>query len=114
MCWSWRLFRFDAAPRTMPAERTAVVDEETGLIDAFIESYVSWREQCAEVQSAYDRWISGRDESGLAFSIYNAELDLEERAARAYRDSTERLALATPSVAPSETNPTPRYIARSV
>jgi hypothetical protein len=114
MCWLWRLFGSDAAARTTPAERTAVVDEQTRLVDAFIESYVSWREQCAEVQSAYDRWISGRDESGLAFSIYNAELDLEERAARAYRGSTERLAVATPPMAPSETNPTPRYTARSV
>jgi hypothetical protein len=102
MCWLTRLFRSKAARRTACAQRAAVADNRTRLVDAFIESYVSWREQCAEVQSAYDRWISGCDDGGLAFSIYNAELDLEEHAALACRDSTERLAVVSPPAAPSQ------------
>jgi hypothetical protein len=84
-------------------KRSADGDEHTRLVDAFIESYVFWREQCVDVQSAYDRWISGREEGGVAFAMYHAELEFEERAARAYRDSAERLALATRPLAPSET-----------
>lgn len=83
-------------------KRGAGGDEHTRLVDAFIESYVFWREQCAEVQSAYDRWISRHEGGGVAFAIYCAELEFEERAARAYRDCAERLALATRPMAPSQ------------
>lgn len=51
------------------------------------------RTMCA--QRAYDRWIAARDKREPAFSMYYAELDSEERAARAYRDSAKRLAAAT-------------------
>jgi hypothetical protein len=37
----------------------------------------------------------GSEHSDLAFAIYDAELEFEERAAHAYRESVERLALAT-------------------
>lgn len=70
--------------------------ERKRLLDALIDSHDSWQKQCAAVQSAYDRWLAGRDESGVAFAIYRAELEFEEQAARAYRDSAKRLALATP------------------
>lgn len=69
--------------------------ERKRLLDALVGSHDSWRKQCAAVQSAYDRWLAGRDESGVAFAIYRAELEFEEQAARAYRDSAKRLALAT-------------------
>jgi hypothetical protein len=90
-----RLLRSRPARRTTCAQRPRVAEEETRLVDAFIETYVVWREQCVEVQRAYDRWIAGRDKREPAFSMYHAELDAEERAARAYRDSAERLAAAT-------------------
>jgi hypothetical protein len=56
------------------------------LVDALIEHYVSWREECAAVASSYENW--GRAESGdreLAFSAYVAALDREELAAATYR-----------------------------
>jgi hypothetical protein len=102
MRWMRRLSGSKATRRAMCAQWTTVTDEQVRLADAFVESYVAWREQCAEVQCAYERWVASRDDSGLAYSIYNAELDLEERAARAYRDATERLAVATRPVTPSE------------
>jgi hypothetical protein len=71
------------------------LDEQVRLTDAFIERYVYWREQCAEVESAYERWRSGREDADLAFAIYCVELEFEERAAGLYRESAERLALAT-------------------
>jgi hypothetical protein len=70
-------------------------DEQNQLIDKFIESYIWWREQCAAVRSSYERWSLGSEHSDLAFAIYDAELEFEERAAHAYRESVERLALAT-------------------
>jgi hypothetical protein len=56
------------------------------LVDALIEHYVSWREECATVASSYENW--NRAESGdraLAFSAYVAALDREELAAASYR-----------------------------
>ncbi len=61
-------------------------------IDEFLDSYVTWRQRCADVANAYDNWrrspAVGRD---FAFSAYNRALDREERAARTHRDCTERL-----------------------
>lgn len=94
MSWMWAFSPAAAAPGTPAAQRTSGPDHESRLADDFVESYVSWREQCAEVQSAYERWTSDRDDSGLAHAIYLAELEFEEDAARAYRDSVERLAEA--------------------
>ena len=56
------------------------------LVDALIEHYVGWREECAAVASSYENW--SRAESGdraLAFSAYVAALDREELAAASYR-----------------------------
>ena len=94
MSWMWAFSPAAAAPGAPAAQRTPGPDHESRLADAFVESYVSWREQCAEVESAYERWTSGRDESGVDYAIYLAELEFEEDAAQAYRDSVERLALA--------------------
>jgi hypothetical protein len=63
------------------------------LVDALIEHYVSWREECATVESSYRNW--SRAESGdrtLAFSAYLAALDREELAARSYRRVIAELA----------------------
>lgn len=63
------------------------------LVDALIEHYVSWREECAAVQSSYQNW--SRAESGdrtLAFSAYVAALDREELAAKSYRRVIAELA----------------------
>jgi hypothetical protein len=83
-------------PRRVGAQPVAD-DEQNRPVVPVIESYLSWCEQCAAVQSAYERWSSGREERGLAFAIYRAELEFEEHAARAYRQSAERLT-TTPRV----------------
>ena len=58
------------------------------LDDKFLESYVSWREEAATVQTAYDQWQTGE---ALAFAAYHAALDREERAAKALCKSAERI-----------------------
>jgi hypothetical protein len=61
-------------------------------IDALLELYVSWREQCNAVRQAYQSWIdSDRGEHGLAYAGYVAALDREEYAARAYAHQIERV-----------------------
>jgi hypothetical protein len=77
-----------------PAAARLVADEQSPLVDGYIAAYVAWREQTAEVQSAYKRWASGHVDSRAAFVLYRAELKLEEHAAQAYQEFTERLALA--------------------
>jgi hypothetical protein len=61
------------------------------LGDEFLESYVSWREEAATVQMAYDRWQAGE---ALAFAAYRAALDREEQGAKALRESAKRISAA--------------------
>jgi hypothetical protein len=60
-------------------------------IDALLELYVCWREECYAVRYAYQRWSEAdRGQRRLAYAGYIAALDREEHAARAYADQTER------------------------
>ncbi|HEU4979161.1 MAG TPA: hypothetical protein VFT42_09730 [Solirubrobacteraceae bacterium] len=55
------------------------------LIDTYIESYVDWRERCADVRRAYQGWtLSEPRDCGWAFRVYRAALEREERAALAH------------------------------
>ena len=50
-----------------------------------IERYVDWREACAEVTRAYERWSNApARERVVAFAEYCAALDHEEWAAALY------------------------------
>jgi hypothetical protein len=62
-------------------------------VDAFVESYVAWREECAAVETAYLQWThSERLGRELAFVAYRAALDGEEKAAGVYGLVAARLA----------------------
>ena len=55
------------------------------LVDDFILSWVSWREACEDVRSAYECWQRCKTaQRGLAFASYRAALDREDQAARVY------------------------------
>lgn len=61
-------------------------------IDALIDSYVEWREECDTVEAAYERWgESERSLRGLAYAAYRAALDREEKAAAFHRLAATRL-----------------------
>ena len=75
-----RVCREDSGGRTR--------DLACGMCDQFLESYVSWREEAATVQTAYDQWQAGE---ALAFAAYRAALDREEQAAKALCQSAERI-----------------------
>jgi hypothetical protein len=54
-------------------------------VDVLLMDYVSWREACAAVWSAYRRWTdAGQARRGAAYVEYAAALDREELAARVY------------------------------
>jgi hypothetical protein len=60
--------------------------------DGVIDGYVDWREACAHIEVAYERWCrSERSDRHLAFAVYVAALDQEEHAARVYEQSIDRV-----------------------
>ena len=62
------------------------------IIDDFLETYVSWREQCERVRSAYAEWIRADSSArAYAFAVYGAALDQEESAANCHGESSERV-----------------------
>ena len=63
--------------------------------DAFVESYVGWREECLAVARTYEWWAgSERGRRALAYAAYRAALDREEKAADVYRLASTRLLAA--------------------
>lgn len=57
------------------------------LVDEATDAYVDWREECAGVWDAYERWARApKIDAAGAFSAYRAALDREECASHAYAD----------------------------
>jgi hypothetical protein len=55
------------------------------MIDALIDLYCDWREECTEVRAAYERLSNTpRSDRPLAYAAYAAALDREGSAAGAY------------------------------
>jgi hypothetical protein len=68
-------------------------DVPAWLMREYLDSYVAWRDEAAEVRSAYDGWAAGHDRDGAtAFVVYRAALDREEQAAGVLRGWAERIA----------------------
>jgi hypothetical protein len=58
-------------------------DERSALVYASLESYLSWREACENVWSAYRGRLGCQPQQRpLGFAAYQSALDREERAAR--------------------------------
>jgi hypothetical protein len=59
------------------------------LVDALMEAYVDWREECLALRYAYERWSNVTlDERNVAFAAYRAALDREEQASSVYAERT--------------------------
>lgn len=83
-----------SAPRR-PARRSFAWRDPR--IDALVDSYVEWREECARVETTYQRWTkSERSGRELAFVAYRAALDREEKAASVYELVAARLVRMRP------------------
>jgi len=62
------------------------------LVDATIDRYLNWREESADVDLAYRRWVNGAHaDRGLHYAAYVEALDREEHAAREYRAFVEQI-----------------------
>jgi hypothetical protein len=60
--------------------------------DSLLDGYVAWREACADVSTAYERWTrSVPCDRSLAFATYQAALDREEQASLVYERRVERV-----------------------
>jgi hypothetical protein len=92
MAWIW-------SPEGLLAERRVSAELDAAPVeaggepdDARLECYLAWLAQAAATRSAYERWALSGEEPERAFAIYLAELDFEDEAAHAYRESVERVA----------------------
>ncbi|MGO9788724.1 MAG: hypothetical protein ACLP8S_04090 [Solirubrobacteraceae bacterium] len=64
-------------------------------VDELMEDYVTWREACAAVDTAYESWKGAERQSReIAFGVYTEALDGEQQAASAYQRSVARVAAA--------------------
>ena len=76
----------------MKLKRLPVESPPSILIDAVMDGYVAWREECTAVEAAYRDWQAvRREEEALAFITYCAALDREEDAAERYRRLIEQV-----------------------
>jgi hypothetical protein len=67
------------------------------LVDRLIVLYCDWREECAHVHAAYERFSRATAaDRELAFAAYSAALDREDCAARVYAAQIRRI--TAPSV----------------
>jgi hypothetical protein len=81
------------AARTESAPPGVSAADLVSLVDALIDVYVSWREECAAVTRAYADWTAAEPGDGtLAYGAYVAALDREEKAATTYRGLVAQIA----------------------
>jgi hypothetical protein len=88
---SW-VTRAVAARDAAAASAKADADRQAALTDAFLDSWVAWRQSCEQVQAAYRRWCDcpPRDRPA-AFRVYRSALDGEQSTARRYRERATAL-----------------------
>jgi hypothetical protein len=75
----------------MEAAETLDPEVRPEVIDRLIELYCCWREECAGVHAAYERFSSAAaDDRALTFAAYTAALDREAAASRSYEVQLNR------------------------
>lgn len=71
------------AAAASPTQRAA--NHKRSVVDELFGRYLRWREECAALDAAYDRWErAAQADRALAFAAYSAQLDLEAQAAKSY------------------------------
>jgi hypothetical protein len=62
------------------------------MVDAVLDAYVDWCDECRAVWDAYRAWASAPvAEDGFAFAAYSAPLDREQRSAEIYAEQIRRV-----------------------
>jgi hypothetical protein len=73
---------------------TELIDKR--LVDEAMDAYIDWREECAAVWAAAERWAGASVGDGpLVAAAYGAALDREERASEVYADVMNLVAAAS-------------------
>ncbi len=76
----------------METAKTLNAQVRPEVIDRLIELYCDWREECAAVHAAYERFSSAAtDVRALTFAAYTAALDREAAASRSYEAQVNRI-----------------------
>ena len=77
---------------TRSQDRPRAATQRSALADAFVDSWVSWREASEDVRTAYRWWneSAGRHR-GLAFERYRVALDREQHAASIHSHWAQRV-----------------------
>jgi hypothetical protein len=71
----------------METPTTRAVEPPGMVLDGFLSSYVTWREEAERVRSAYERWSKAAlHERELSFVAYRTALEHEEFAADLHSD----------------------------
>lgn len=91
-----RHFKLNAvAPRDLCAASSGARGALDLLVDAMLDVYVSWREECVAVAAAYEAWSRAEHrDKPPAFDAYLAALDREHLAATVYRRFAEQVSQA--------------------
>ena len=73
---------------------TELIDKR--LVDEAMDAYLDWREECAAVWAASERWVGASvGDAPMAAAAYRAALDREERASDVYADLMNLVAAAS-------------------
>jgi hypothetical protein len=79
-------------PLAVMASPPVATFQQRRLVDELMVAYVDWREECVRVSDAYGGWAAAKAaDGGLAFGVYVAALDREERASEVYAGLIRRV-----------------------
>jgi hypothetical protein len=69
----------------MSGEPIVIRSRRNRALDEVMDAYVEWRQECIRVWETYQRWRTAvRADAAIAFQVYRAALEGEERAAEVY------------------------------
>jgi hypothetical protein len=70
----------------------AMRSQRRRLLNATLDAYAGWRDQCSAVDVAYCHWADARgNDAAVWYNAYSAALDCEERASEYYARLARRL-----------------------
>jgi hypothetical protein len=96
---------WDGVPQSDAPASAPRREESDFLMDDFLASYLSWREEADKASGAYACWRAAPErDASRAFAAYRWALDHEEHAAGLLHESAERLATATAKKAVERTS----------
>jgi hypothetical protein len=76
----------------MTPKATLETPRRRRLVNAAMDAYLDWRDQCAAVSDAYRRWADAEQaDVASAWRAYETALDREEHASALYDEVVQRI-----------------------